>query len=61
MFIPYACVYIESIDCIFFPSLALNVTLLPSPVYKLCFSLLSRCFDLNTILLFFYKFFMIFS
>ena len=61
LLVSYAYVSIESIDSILLSSLALNAILLTSSINTLCFSFLNLPYDFNINLLFFSKFFMIFS
>ena len=52
LFVPYAFISIETIDCILLSSLAVNAILLTTSVSTLCFSLLNLCcyFDINLLL-----------
>ena len=60
LYVPYAYVSIESIDCILLSLLAFNSILLISSVNTLCLLLLNLCCVFNINLLFFYKFCMAF-
>ena len=60
LFVPYAYVSVESMDCVLLSSLAINLILLTPSINTLCFSLLNLCCDFNINQLFF-EFFMIFS
>ena len=60
LFVLYAWVSIESIDCILLSSFELKAIVLISSVKILCFSLLNLCCVFKIISLFFYEFFMIF-
>ena len=53
LIVPYAYVYIESIDCILLSSFELKAILLVSSVKTLCLSLLNLCCIFNIDLLFF--------
>ena len=59
LFIPYAYVFIKSIDCILLSSFEPKAVLLISSVKTLCSSLLNICCAFNISLLFLHEFFML--